>query len=435
MRTTRSSSLGSTDAATGGAHTEVAGTVPPAPRGALPPAFRRLLASATAANLGDGLLLVGLPLVVIQLTREPLLVAAINAWFSLPWLLFALQAGALADRRSRRALLVHGAAWRGAFLVVAGAAALLGSLPLAAIYVLVFLLGTAEVLFDTTSQSLVPDLVDREHLGRANGWLLGLQTVMNNFVGAPLAGLLVGLFGAAMVLGPAVLYLAAALVLLSLPGPYRPPARPPARMRTDIAEGLRELWQHPTLRALGLLGAVLNLANAGYFAVLVLFIVGPSSPMGLTEVGYGLLAALLAAGSVVGSLLAGRLEEAIGPRRAALGGVALTSAAMLVPVVTTSVVAVTLMAVVLGFASVLVNVVIVSSRQRIVPRALLGRVNASFRVLVMGASPLGAALGGAIASATTLRTTFVAAVVLQALALVAFHRPVTDAALRGDGSA
>jgi len=422
--TTRS---GSADAAP----TEAAGAVPPATTGPLPPAFRRLLAAATATNLGDGLLLVGLPLVVIQLTREPLLVAAINASFSLPWLLFALQAGALADRRSRRALLVHSAAWRGALLVAAGTAAVLGSFPLAAIYVLVFLLGTAEVLFDTTSQSLVPDLVDREHLGRANGWLIGLQTVMNNFVGAPLAGLLVGLVGAAMVLGPAVLYLAAALILVALPGTYRPPARPPARMRTDIAEGLRELWQHPTLRALGLLGAVLNLANAGYFAVLVLFIVGPSSPMGLTEVGYGLLAAVLAGASVAGSLLAGRLEETFGPRRTALGGVALTSAAMLVPVVTTSVAAVVVMALVLGFSSVLVNVVIVSSRQRIVPSALLGRVNASFRVLVMGASPLGAALGGAVASATTLRTTFAAAVTLQALALAAFHRPVTDGALRG----
>jgi predicted MFS family arabinose efflux permease len=225
------------------------------------------------------------------------------------------------------------------------------------------------------------------------------------------------------------------LILVALPGPYRPPARPPARMRTDIAEGLRELWQHPTLRALGLLGAVLNLANAAYFAVLVLFIVGPSSPMGLTEVGYGLLAAVLAGGSVAGSLLAGRLEETFGPRRTALGGVALASAAMLVPVVTTSVVAVTAMAAVLGFASVLVNVVIVSSRQRIVPRALLGRVNASFRVLVMGASPLGAALGGAVASATTLRTTFATAVTLQVLALAAFHRPITDGTLRGSSAA
>jgi MFS family permease len=395
------------------------------------PAFRRLLVAVTAANLGDGLVLFGLPLIVIQVTREPVLVAGISMAFSLPWLLLALQAGALADRRSRRALLVHAAAWRAVVLAGAGIAALLGGLPLVAIYVVVFLLGTGEVLFDTTSQSLVPDLVPTEHLGRANGWLIGAQTVMNNFVGAPLAGLLVGLVGSSMLLGPAALYLAAALLLVRLPDAYRPPARPPARMRVDIAEGLRALWQHETLRALGLLGATLNLANAGYFAVLVLFIVGPTSPMGLTEVGYGLLAAVLAAGSVAGSLLAGRLEERLGPRRTALGGVAMTSAAMLVPVLTTSVAAIVGMALVLGFSSVLVNVVIVSSRQRIVPSALLGRVNASFRVLVMGVAPVGAALGGVLASGTSLRTTFAVAVTLQVVALAAFHRPVTDTALRG----
>lgn len=399
------------------------------------PAFRRLLAAATAANLGDGLVLVGLPLVVIQITREPVLVAGISTAFRLPWLLLALQAGALADRRSRRALLVHAAAWRAVVLAGAGVAALLGEVPLAALYVVVFLLGTGEVLFDTTSQSLVPDLVPTEHLGRANGWLIGAQTVMNNFVGAPLAGLLVGLVGASMVLGPAVLYLAAALILVGLPEAYRPPARPPARMRVDIAEGLSALWRQPTLRALALLGATLNLANAGYFAVLVLFVVGPSSPMGLSEVGYGLLAAVLAGGSVAGSLLAGRLEERLGPRRTALGGVALTSAAMLVPVLTTSVAAITVMALVLGFASVLVNVVIVSSRQRIVPSSLLGRVNASFRVLAMGVLPVGAALGGVLASSTSLRTTFAVAVALQVVALAAFHRPICDATLRGPVSA
>jgi MFS family permease len=408
-------------------------SIPPTDTGAsaMTAPFRRLLVAATSANLGDGLVLVGLPLVVVQVTREPALVAGISAAFSLPWLLLALQAGALADRRSRRALLVHAAAWRAAVLAVAGLAALLGVLPLAALYLVVFLLGTGEVLFDTTSQSLVPDLVAGEHLGRANGWLIGAQTVMNNFVGAPLAGLLAGLLGAAMVLGPAALYLAAALVLLGLSDAYRPPARPAASMRADVAEGLRALWRHPTLRALGLLGAALNLANAGYFAVLVLFVVGPGSPMGLSEVGYGLLAAVLAAGSVAASLLAGRLEERLGPRRTALGGVALTSATMLVPVLTTSVTAITMMAFLLGFASVLVNVTIVSSRQRIVPSALLGRVNASFRVLVMGAAPIGAALGGVLASTTDLSTTFAVAVAVQLTALAVFHRPITDTALRG----
>ena len=401
----------------------------------LPGPFHRLFAASTTSNLADGLVLVGVPLLALRTTREPVLISGIQAVFTLPWLLFALQAGALADRRGRRGLLIGAATLRGVVLALAGAAALTGNLTLAAIYLAVFVVGIGEVLFDTTSQSLVPAMVAREDLGRANGRLIGAQTVMNNFVGAPLAGVLVGLAGAAVLLGPAALYLAAALLLARLPQRYQPEARPPATMRADIGEGLRHLLHHPTLRSLGLLGGVLNLANAAYFGVIVLFVVGEGSPMGLPEVAFGGLAAMLAAGSVTGSLLAARVEARFGPRRTLLTGVASTSLLMLTPLVTTAVAPIAAMAFLLGLTSVLVNVVAVSSRQRIVPGALLGRVNASFRLLVMGAMPLGAAVGGVIASATDLRVTFATAVALQLLALVVLHRPITDAALgSGRGS-
>ncbi len=395
----------------------------------LPSSFHRLFAASTTANLADGLVLVGVPLLALRSTREPILISGIQAVFTLPWLLFALQAGALADRRGRRGLLVSAATLRAAVLALAGAAALTGNLTLAAIYLAVFVVGIGEVLFDTTSQSLLPAMVAQEDLGRANGRLIGAQTVMNNFVGAPLAGVLVGLAGAAVLLGPAALYLAAALLLARLPQRYQPEARPPATMRADIAEGLEHLLRHPTLRSLGLLGAVINLANAAYFGVIVLFGVGEGSPMGLPEVAFGGLAAILAAGSITGSLLAARVEARFGPRRTLLAGIAGSSLVMVTPLVTTAVAPIAAMAFLLGLASVLVNVVAVSSRQRIVPGALLGRVNASFRLLVMGAMPLGAAVGGAIASATTLRVPFATAVVLQVLALIALHRPITDAAL------
>jgi MFS family permease len=400
----------------------------------LPGPFHRLFAAATTSNLADGLVLVGIPLLALRVTREPILISGIQAVFTLPWLLLALQAGALADRRGRRGLLVGAATLRGVVLALAGVAALTGNLTLATIYLTVFIVGCGEVLFDTTSQSLVPAMVGRDDLGRANGRLIGAQTVMNNFVGALLAGLLVAAAGAAVLLGPAALYLATAALLTRLPHGYRPEARPPATMRADIAEGLRHLLHHPTLRALGLLGAVLNLANAAYFGVIVLFVVGEDSPMGLPEAAFGVLAAILAAGSVTGSLLAARVEARFGPRRTLLTGVAGTSLLMVTPLVTTAAAPIAAMAFLMGLTSVLVNVVGVSSRQRIVPSALLGRVNASFRLLVMGAMPLGAAVGGAIASATDLRVTFAVAVCLQLLALVLLHRPITDAALQADAN-
>ncbi len=397
--------------------------------------FHHLLATTATSNLADGLVLVGAPLLVIQLTREPTAVAGVQAAFTLPALVFALHAGALADRHDRRSLLLGAAVLRAAVLALAGAAALTGWLPLPLLYLAVLVLGVGSVLFDTTTQSIVPDLVDREALGTANGRIIGAQTVMNNFVGAPLAGLLVALGAASVLLAPAALYLLAALLLLRLPRRPDPGPRAATRLRTEIAVGLGVLRHDAALRSIGLLASLLNLGNAAYFGVFVLFVVGDDAPMGLPEAAYGGLAAALAAGSVVGSLVAGRFEARFGPRRVLLGGTAAASLLMLVPVVTAALVPIVVIAVGLGLCSITVNVVSVSSRQRVVPPQLLGRVNATFRLLAMGAMPVGAGLGGVIASATSLRTLFVGVVVLQLAAILLLHRPIRDAALLGPAAA
>ena len=393
--------------------------------------FHHLFAATATSNLADGLVLIGAPLLVIQLTREPTAVAGIQAAFTLPALLFALHAGALADRHDRRSLLLGAAGLRAGVLALTGAAAVVGWLPLAVLYLAVLVIGAGSVLFDTTTQSTVPDLVDREALGAANGRIIGAQIVMNNFVGAPLAGLLVVLGAASVLLTPAALYLLAALPLLRLPRRPDPGPRAGTRLRREIAAGLDVLRHDAALRSIGFLASLLNLGNAAYFGVFVLFVVGEDAPMGLPEAAYGGLAAALAAGSVVGSLVAGWLERRLGPRRVLLGGTATATLLMLVPVLTAALVPIVVVAVGLGLSSIAVNVVSVSSRQRVVPPHLLGRVNATFRLLAMGAMPIGAGLGGVIASATDLRTLFAGVVVLQLAAILLLHRPIRDAALLG----
>jgi MFS family permease len=393
-------------------------------------AYDRLWAASTTSNLGDGIVLVGAPLLVVQITREPAAVAGVQFAATLPWLLLALHVGAIADRRDRRRLMTAAALLRAAVLLGVGVAVALGWLSLPLLYLAVLAFGIGEVAFDTTSQSLVPDLVDHEQLGVANGRLIGAQTVMTNFVGAPLAGILATLAAASILLGPAVLYLAAALLLTRLPGRYLPLERPPAKLRRDIAEGLRYLRGQRALRSIAGIAGINNLASTAYFSVFVLFVVGEESPMGLPSIAYGVLGAALAAGSVAGSLLACRVEALLGPRRALLGGMLSLSALMLLPVITADVVVIAAMAVVLGLLGIVVNVVSVSSRQRVTPPVLLGRVNSAFRLVAAGSMPFGALLGGVVASAFGLRTLFVCAVGLQVLGVLAFHRPITDAALR-----
>jgi MFS family permease len=395
----------------------------------LGPSFQRLFAASTTSNLADGVVLIGAPLVAVGFTRDPTAIAAVQVAVTAPWLLLTLHVGALADRRDRKRLMVAASFVRATVLLAIGTLAWTGSLTFPLLLFGLLLFGIGEVAFDTTSQTILPSLVEPDQLGAANGRLVGVQTVMNNFVGGPLAGVLVGVLVASVFLAPAGLYLLSAALLARLPGSYRPTTRSPATVRADIAEGLRFLSRHRALRSVAGIGAVLNLADAAYFSVFVLFVVGPESPMGLPAAAYGLLAAALAVGGVGGSLIAAKLEERLGPRRVVLSGMVGASALMAVPVITAHVVPIALVAVCVGALNIIVNVIIVSSRQRAIPSALLGRVNAAFRLVTAGATPVGAALGGVTAAAFGLRGLFIIAVLVQLLAVGALQRPITDEAL------
>ena len=222
-----------------------------------------------------------------------------------------------------------------------------------------------------------------------------MQTVGNNFLGAPLAGLLIG-FGAAATLGaPALLYAVAGLALLGMRGRFRvenPSTRP---LRADIVDGLRYLWGHRVLRALSIFAGVLNFANAAYFAVFVLWVVGEDSRVGLHPGGYGVLATLAFGGD---GLPAGRrLARRAGQVRVLITADLVNSLLLLVPVLVPTVAAIGVTAVLLGATNAASNVLLVSLRQRLVPEELLGRVHATNRLIAMGATPLGAAAGGLLA--------------------------------------
>lgn len=388
--------------------------------------YGRLWRAAALSNLGDGILLVGGPLVAIQLTRSATLVAGALVALSLPWLLLTLPAGALADRCDRRDLLLGATAMRVAVVAVAGSIALAGSFSLTVLYVTLFLLGACEVLFDTTSQSMVPSVVAREHLSAANGRLAAAQMVGNQFAGFPLAGLLVTFAVAWVFLGPAALFLLAVPALLRMSRGLQPAGRTDATLGADIREGLGELFARPVLVRLAALAAVVNIAAGAFNGVFVLFVVGPESPMGLSEIGYGLLAALLAAGSVLASMVVGTLDARLGPSRLMVVALLLVAAALTVPVVSASVTLVAAMLLVLGFGITLLNVVVVSSRQRIIPNRLLGRVNAAYQLIGQGAGPVGALAGGVLADLTSLPTVFLMASVLILGAALLLGLPLRD---------
>src|SRR3954453_24265326 len=152
--------------------------------------FRKIWPAAIISNLGDGAMLAAGPLLVASITSKPVAVGAAAFIQQLPWLLFALFSGALVDRLDRRLMIVTADTFRAIVLAVLGTAVLLGSSPLWAVYLTLFLLGTAETLADNASGALLVSAVPKDHLGKANARLFASGTVLQQLGGPPLGALL-----------------------------------------------------------------------------------------------------------------------------------------------------------------------------------------------------------------------------------------------------
>jgi MFS family permease len=358
--------------------------------------FRRLITATGLSNLADGIFQIVLPLVALEITRDPGAFAAVTLVGRLPWLLVALPAGALADRLDRRRTMVRVDAGR--MLVIAALAVVVaaGREELWMLYIVAFALGTVETLHDTAAQSIVPNVVEPALLSRANSRQFAVELTANQFVGPPVGGLLAAVTLAGALSASAAGYGLAAIALTLLVGRFQP-ARSSARstLRTDILEGVDYLAHHRLLRTLAICVGISNLASTALFAVFPLYAVAPG-PMSLSPAGFGLLLTTIAAGSLVGTFLVEPLEKRLGRRRALLLAMGVSPVMAVVPALTASVAMVAAAFFVSTALSIGWNVITVSLRQRIVPDHLLGRVNAGYRLVAWGTMPIGAAVGGLI---------------------------------------
>lgn len=169
--------------------------------GGLGPEYRKLWAARVVSNLGDGITPVAGPLLAASLTRDPVLVAGLSFVQRVPWLLFPLVSGALVDRLDRRRTMGMVDVLRAALIGLLGLAVLGGFADLPLLYVVFFLLGTTETLFDNAAQAIMPSVVRREQLEKANGRLFAAEIVSNQFAGPPLGGFLFGVAAAAGAIG------------------------------------------------------------------------------------------------------------------------------------------------------------------------------------------------------------------------------------------
>jgi MFS family permease len=401
------------------------------PRKRLGPRYWRLWTASTISNLGDGVDLAAMPLLAASLTRDPRLVAGLAVALSLPWLLFALPAGAIVDRLDRRKVMYRVNLVRAALVAGLAVTVATDTASIWLLYVIAFGLGIAETLFDNAAQSIMPSIVDAELLELANGRQYAAEVVANTFVGPPLGGVL---FAVAISL-PFWLdsgsFLVSALLIATLAGSFRP-AGAAAReagtrrsLRAEIAEGVRWLRGHRLLRTLALLLGAMNFTMTMVMATAVLF---AQEILGLDDRGYGLLLAGMAVGSVLGGLFGSRIAAALGPGRALVTAVAACMFSEAAVGLMSHAVPVALLFWISGLFGTVWNIITVSLRQQIIPDVLLGRVNSVYRFLGWGSMPLGALAGGLIANAFGLRAPYlVGGVIAAVLVLVAWTHLSTRA--------
>lgn len=379
-------------------------------------AYWRLWTSSSLSNLADGVVKVALSLVAVQLTRSPALIAGLGLALSLPWLVFALHAGVLADRVDRRHAMLTANMLRAVLLAVLAAATALGFGSIWLLYAVALGIGIAETVHDTAAQAILPQVAGLDQLTRANSRLYAGELTANEFVGPPLGGFLVAAGAFAAFAAPSMLWIVAVAALFFVPGSFRAERTRDTSVRADLAEGLRFLWRNRFLRVMAIMVGGFNFATSAWLTLFVLYAVGPSSAMGLSEQAYGFLLATIALGGFAASFAAERIERALGRSRALV--LSLVAGAVLVGIsaLTTNPYVIGAVFFLGGAGTVVWNVVVVSLRQRIIPDHLLGRGTSGHRLVAWGTKPLGAVAGGLLAEVVGLRPVFaVMAVVILAL--------------------
>lgn len=361
--------------------------------------FAALWTSSTASAFGTGLATVATPLFVASRTSDPLVVSLASAVTWLPWLLFALPGGVLVDRLDRRRLMVAVDGLRAAAMAALALALLTRTAGLPLLLVVLFLVSTGEVLARAAGQALLPALVPRERLERANGLLYGGATVAQQMVAGPLGGLLFAVAAALPFVANAAAFAVSAVVLTLVAGSYRAgPARPRAArsLRGEVVDGLRWLMAQRLLRTMALLIGLLNVTLTAALAVLVLL---ARDRLGLGSVGYGLLFTCLAVGGVLGALVGDRLVARVTATWTIRVGLLIEAGTHLVLATSRSSLVVGLTLFLFGLHGALWGIVGSSLRQRLAPPEMLGRVGSSMLFLAAGGNCLGALLGGTLASA------------------------------------
>lgn len=361
----------------------------------------RLFLSGQAVSVfGDGLAVLAIPLMVLDLTRSPLLSGLSAASVTVGYLLAGLPAGVLVDRLDPWRVLIAMDAVRALLFAALYALSAAGVLRIWALLALALSAGVCAVFFESALVVVVKDLFVGAGLMGANS-VLELASQISLIAGPAIVGLLAAAGGINLALLADALTFAVSLASLVTvtrirPGSVRsrpagPAGRPWPNFVASLREGLRYLLTARTLLLLTAVQMVVNLC----LSVEKLIIYDARETLGLSPPLVGVVVAAGGVGGLAGALGAVPLARWTGEMRLVLLAIAAAGASVASMCLASS--AVTLAGANLGYGAALVVASLVNrtQRQRLVPRDLLGRVTSTVRVLFLAVDPLGVVAAGA----------------------------------------
>jgi MFS family permease len=371
--------------------------------------FRQLFIGDTISQFGTQLTMLAMPVLAVRvLHADEFQMGLLGTFEFLAFLVIGLPSGAWVDRWRKQRVLIANDVIR---------AMALGSLPLAwamdaltmvQMFLVALVIGVCTVFFDVAYQSYLPEIVEPEHIGEGNAKLQASQSVA--MIGGPaLAGGLIKLVGAPLTIAfDALSFLGSALFVRRIRHEDTPPPREDRRpLVVEIREGLAFVLKDPLLWRITACTGTSNFFSSMTGVLLVLFVL---NDLGLDPGHIGIAMGIGAVGGLAGALATPRINRVVGEGRT----IPLTSllwipAGALMPLagdVIPPMVALTLSSLLISFAVVVYNVTQVSFRQRLCPRPLLGRMNASIRFIVWGTMPIGSFVGGVLGEAVGVRNVF-----------------------------
>jgi MFS transporter, ENTS family, enterobactin (siderophore) exporter len=360
--------------------------------------FKVVLFGQGISSFGDAITNTALPLLVLALTGSGAVMGLVGALSTLPDLVFGLFAGAYADRRDRRLMMMFADAGRAILTAAVPVSILLGGPTMLVILVVTFPINLLRVTWLAAWTASVPGLVGRPQIARANAIF---EAVFNiGWIAGPgLAGVLSFLIGPGTTIAlDAVSFAISALALLLVRRPLKPEPRPnQPHILADIREGIRYVSRHPTLRAVIAFWAASQVATAALGTALTYHL---TRERGESTAVLGLVLSAFSVGALGGSLVAGRLGlERVG--RVMLVATALTGGLLLTIVAAPPIPVVFVVSLAAGVVQSAALISYVTFRTALSPDALLGRIGSTARTISVGLMPIGAFVGGALVDVTS----------------------------------